>query len=177
MTVAPYPRSIEAEQFRRVMSGLAAGVAVVTTTDEHGEPRGLTTTAVTGVSLDPPLVLVCVGWDSRTLPAIRHSRRFAVNFVGASSVGLAALFASKADDKFERAHWRAGHGGAPILEHDAVAWLECRLLTEVEAGDHAVLIAHVEHGDAAGDRLPLTYFQRSYGTWAPHNAPDEESPA
>ncbi len=176
MTVAAYHATIEGERFRDVMAALAAGVAVVTTLDDTGEPRGLTTTAVTSVSLDPPLVLVCVGRDSRTLPALRSSGRFAVNFVGAPSVALAALFASKDEAKFERAHWRPGRHGSPILEEDAVAWLECRVVSEIEAGDHAVLIAHVEHGESPSDELPLMYFQRRYGTWASHDAADERSP-
>jgi flavin reductase (DIM6/NTAB) family NADH-FMN oxidoreductase RutF len=175
MTVAPYAGSIEAERFRQVMSALAAGVSVVTTLDSDGQPRGLTTTAVTSVSLEPPLVLVCVGWDSRTLPAIKASGRFAVNFISAAATGLAVAFASKAEDKFERARWRHGRHGSPILADDAVAWIECRVESEIEAGDHVVLIAHVEHGDLELEEPPLTYFQRRFGTWASHDHVEERS--
>ncbi len=168
MTIAPAPTSIDAAEFRRVMSTLAAGVAVVTTIDADGEPRGLTTTALTSVSLDPPLVLVCVGLESRTLPALRHSRRFAVNLVHASALEIAARFASKEEDKFSASAWRPGLYGSPLLHEDVVAWLECRVEREIEAGDHIVFIAHVEHGNAQADELrPLTYYQRRFGTWAP----------
>jgi flavin reductase (DIM6/NTAB) family NADH-FMN oxidoreductase RutF len=168
MTVVPLATSIEEASFRRVMSALASGVAVVTTIDAEGEPRGLTTTAVTSVSLDPPLVLVCVGFDSRTLPAIRHTRRFAVNLVHAEASELALRFASKDEDKFSISDWRPGLHGSPLFHDDAVAWIECRVEREIEAGDHVVFIAHVEHGHATDDELrPLTYFQRQFGTWAP----------
>lgn len=168
MTIAPHPGSIEVDRFRSVMSALAAGVGVVTAFDADGVPRGLTTTAITSVSLEPPLVLVCVGWESRTLPAIKSSGRFAVNFVAAAAAHIAALFASKAEDKFEQARWRPGRHGSPILEDDAVAWIECRVESEIEAGDHVVFIGHVEYGDSAPHELPLTYFQRRYGTWTAH---------
>ena len=174
MTVVSASASIEQESFRRVLAAFAAGVAVVTTIDADGEPRGLTTTALTSVSLNPPLVLVCVGVESRTLPAIRHSGRFAVNLVDASAIELATRFASKDEDKFSDAAWRGGVYGSPVLHDDAVAWLECRLEREIEAGDHVVLIGHVEHGDATDDvRSPLTYYQRRFGTWASHEESEQ----
>jgi flavin reductase (DIM6/NTAB) family NADH-FMN oxidoreductase RutF len=168
MTVVPRPRSIEAAQFRRVMASHAAGVAIVTTIDFDGEPRGLTTTALTSVSLDPPLVLVCVGLESRTLPALRSSQRFAINLVHSSAADLATRFASKEEDKFTGWAWRPGTYGSPLLHDDVVAWLECSVDREIEAGDHVVFLAHVEQGDAHESELrPLTYYQRQFGTWAP----------
>ncbi len=168
MTAVATSPSIEAAHFRRVMASLAAGVAIVTTVDPDGEPRGLTTTALTSVSLDPPLVLVCVGLESRTLPALRASGRFAINLVHASAGDLAARFASKDEDKFAGSVWRSGVHGSPLLHEHVVAWLECRVEREIEAGDHVVFLGHVEHGDAQDDELrPLTYYQRRFGTWAP----------
>jgi len=173
MTVAPLAPSFAADAFRQIMAALAAGVSVVTAVDAAGEPRGLTTTAVTGVSADPPLLLVCVAHDSRTLPAIRHSRRFAVNLMHAAAGETALRFASKAEDKFEGRAWRLGRHGSPLLHEDALAWAECRVEQEIEAGDHVVLIGSVEHGTAVEDELaPLTYFRRSFGTWT-LSEPDE----
>jgi flavin reductase (NADH) len=168
MTAVAAAASIEETRFRRVMASLAAGVAVVTTIDLDGVPRGLTTTALTSVSLEPPLVLVCVGLESRTLPALRSSGRFAINLVHAAASELAARFASKAEDKFAESTWRPGVHGSPLLHEDVVAWLECRVEREIEAGDHVVFLAHVEHGDTHDTELrPLTYYQRRFGTWAP----------
>lgn len=168
MTVTPAPSRIDAADFRRVMAELAAGVAVVTTIDEDGEPRGLTTTALTSASLDPPLVLVCIGFESRSLSAIRSSGHFAVNLVHAEASAVAAKFASKAVDKFSGTSWRAARNGSPVLHDSAVAWLECRVEREIEIGDHAVFVGLVEHCDVQQEsRSPLTYYQRRFGTWAP----------
>jgi flavin reductase (DIM6/NTAB) family NADH-FMN oxidoreductase RutF len=175
MTVMSVATSIEADAFRRVMAELAAGVAVVTTLDVDGEPRGLTTTALTSVSLEPPLVLVCIGSESRTLPALRASGHFVVNLVHSAAIKLAARFASKVEDKFAGSSWQPGLRGSPVLHEDVHAWLECRVEREIEAGDHVVLLGHVEHGDVFDDRLePLTYYRRRFGTWAPES-PTERS--
>ena len=151
--------------FVELMAAFAAGVAIVTALDEGGEPRGLTTTAVTSVSREPPLLLVCVDRTSRTLAAIRHSRGFVVNFIDAAQSAVARHFSSKAEDKFGALAWRAGAGGAPVLHEHSHAWAECLIEQEIDAGDHVVFIAEIVDGAVSDDRerLPLTYFRRSFG--------------
>ena len=95
-----YPVAVDRSTFFQIMSAFPTGVAIVTTVEEDGTPRGLTTNAVTSVSADPPILLVCVDKDSRTLPALRASRRFVVNFMRDDHAEICALFASKADNKF-----------------------------------------------------------------------------
>lgn len=175
MTVTPVSSRIEAADFRQVMAELAAGVAVVTTIDEDGEPRGLTTTALTSASLDPPLVLVCIGFESRSLPALRSSGHFAVNLVRADAAAIAVRFASKSPDKFADTTWRSARNGSPVLHDAAVAWLECRVEREIEVGDHAVFVGLVEHCDIHREsRSPLTYHRRRFGTWAPEEGGTNE---
>jgi flavin reductase (DIM6/NTAB) family NADH-FMN oxidoreductase RutF len=156
-----------------VMASFAAGVAVVTALDQDGVPRGLTTTAVTSVSRNPPLLLVCVDRHSRTLPAIRHSGSFVVNFLDARHPDLARRFASKAEDKFAALTWLAGTNGAPVLHEHAHAWVDCRVEREIEAGDHVVVIGEIVHGAVSDDtgRRPLTYYGRSFGGFSPHTEP------
>jgi flavin reductase (DIM6/NTAB) family NADH-FMN oxidoreductase RutF len=151
--------------FVQLMAAFAAGVAIVTALDEDGEPRGLTTTAVTSVSREPPLLLVCVDKASRTLPAIQYSGRFVVNFIDATHSGVALHFSSKVEDKFAQLGWRPGASGSPVLHEYSHAWAECRIDQEIDAGDHVVLIAEITHAAVADDleRLPLTYFRRSFG--------------
>jgi len=163
-------KEIEDTLFVQLMSAFAAGVAVVTALDEDDKPRGLTTTAVTSVSRTPPLLLVCVDTGSRTLPAIRHSGGFVVNFIGSGHAEIALRFASKADDKFGSVRWRAGAGGAPILHEHSHAWADCRVEREIEAGDHVVFIAGIVDGGLADDgiHLPLTYYRRSFGDFVAH---------
>lgn len=159
---------VERDIFVEIMASYPAGVAVVTTLDSDGAPRGLTTTAVSSVSAEPPLLLVCVDLTSRTLPALRAGGRFVVNFLREGRSEVARLFASKADDKFEHVRWRPSGSGMPVLADDALAWAECVTVHELEPGDHVVLLGQVEEGaGAAADDAPLMYYRRSWGVWRP----------
>ena len=123
------------------------------------------------VSAEPPLLLVCVDVGSRTLQALRHSRRFVVNFMSDRAADLCGLFASKADDKFGAVEWEPGIGGMPLLAHDALAYAECSTVEELEAGDHVVVIGLVEGGRPPDpERVPILYYRSSYGT-TPVTAP------
>ena len=159
--------SLSREDFFSIMSAFPTGVAIVTTIDEAGGPRGLTTNAVCSVSAEPPLLLVCVDVESRTLRALRHSRRFVVNFMSDRAAELCALFASKAQDKFAGVAWQPGVGGLPLLAQDALAYAECSTEQELEAGDHVVLIGLVESGRPPDpESVPILYYRRTYGTTA-----------
>jgi flavin reductase (DIM6/NTAB) family NADH-FMN oxidoreductase RutF len=147
------------------MGAFPTGVAVVTTLDAEGEPRGLTTNALCSVSAEPPLLLVCVDRESRTLPALQHSKRFVVNFLAERRDELARLFASKAEDKFVAVTWEAGLGGMPCLREDSLAYAECETEQELEAGDHVVLTGLVVGGMAPDpESVPILYFRRSYSS-------------
>jgi len=153
------------EEFFAIMSAFPTGVAIVTTLDADGQPRGLTTNAVCAVSAEPPMLLVCVDRTSRTLEALRHARRFVVNFMSDGRADLCALFASKADDKFASVAWEPGLGGVPLLLEDALAIAECRTEQEVESGDHLILTGVVEAGRAPDpERVPILYYRRAYGS-------------
>ena len=150
------------------MASFPSGVAIVTTAGADGTPYGLTTTALTSVSADPPTLLVCVDLSSRTLPVLRAAGRFVVNFMRAGRSDLCLLFASKAEDKFARVAWRRSQRGLPLLEHDAIAWAEVETEQELEVGDHVVLIGQVRDGGAHEHGLaPLMYYRRSWGVWTP----------
>jgi flavin-dependent trigonelline monooxygenase, reductase component len=155
------------ETFLEIMASFPAGVTIVTTLDEFGSPKGLTTSAVASVSAEPPLLLVCVDFTSRTLPALRAGGRFLVNFMRAGTADVCRLFASKSEDKFAEVEWRASASGMPHLYEDAIAWAECVTVQEVEAGDHVVLLGSVEAGaPAAPGEQPLVYYRRAWGAWA-----------
>src|SRR5438105_538906 len=158
---------VDRETFAEIMGSLPSGVAIVTTLDETGAPKGLTTSAVASVSAEPPLLLVCVDFTSRTLPALRAGGRFLVNFMRAGTADVCRLFASKVEDKFAEVAWRASASGMPLLHEDAIAWAECVTVQEVEAGDHVVLLGSVEAGaPAAPGEQPLVYYRRAWGAWA-----------
>src|SRR4051795_13160353 len=142
---------VDARVFRDTIGQFATGVCVVTALGPHG-PAGLTTNAVTSLSLDPPLLLVCFDNASRTLPVVREAGRFAVNVLRVGQEELAATFASKdllPAEKFEAVTHTVDHG-VPVLD-DALAWLVCDLQALHPGGDHTIGIGAVtamghEHG-------------------------------
>lgn len=151
---------IDKQEFRRVLGHFAAGVTVVTTISKDGTPYGLTATAFTSVSLEPPLVLVCVDRKSESYPHLCASGVFAVNFLRADHQPLSARFAVSGGDKFSGLAIERRLTGAPLLP-DALGYVECRIMNTVEAGDHTIFVGQVEAGDAR-DGEPLLYFRGSY---------------
>jgi flavin-dependent trigonelline monooxygenase, reductase component len=157
---------VSRDLFRTISGSFPTGVLIVSTLDEQGEPKGLTTQAYIGVSTDPPLVLVSIDKTSRTLPALQHHRAFVINFVKEGAEDLATLFASKSDEKFKDLRWDPAPtaGGAPILREASLAYAACRLTETREAGDHILFIASVEGGELLGG-TPLMYYKRTYAAW------------
>jgi len=151
---------IEKQEFRRVLGRFAAGVTVVTTIGDDGRPYGLTATAFTSVSLEPPLVLVCVDKQSDSHPHFHTAGVFAVNFLGVEDEHLSRHFAVSGGDKFTEVAFRRGVTGAPVLA-EALAFLECRIMEVVAGGDHTIFLGQVEAADAR-DGDPLLYYCGAY---------------
>ena len=153
------------DRFRRAMSRLAGGVAIVTARDAEGRPRGMTATAVTSVSLEPPLVMACLERVARTHAAIEASGYYALNFLSEADAELAVRFSREGSNKFEGLAVRDGETGVPLIER-ALAHCECSVAQAVPAGDHTIFLGRVEAtrvADAAGIR-PLVYYRGAYGT-------------
>jgi flavin reductase (DIM6/NTAB) family NADH-FMN oxidoreductase RutF len=146
--------------FRHVLAHFASGVTVVTTTDGDQRPAGLTASAFTSVSLDPPLILVCVDHKSQTYPALLERGRFAVNILRADQSDVSRRFASTKLDKFEVLPYRMSALGLPLLD-GALAYLECSTANTHVEGDHTIFVGLVEHAEAA-DGEPLLYFRGKY---------------
>jgi flavin reductase (DIM6/NTAB) family NADH-FMN oxidoreductase RutF len=162
------PRAgVDKATFFAIMGAFPTGVTIVTALDADGSPRGLTSNAVCSVSAEPPLLLVCVDKRSQTLPALQSTRRFVVNYLQAGRDALANLFASKEPDKFADVAWRPAANGMPLLHEDSLAWAECSVIQEIDAGDHIVFLGQVEDGQPpVPASQPLMYFRRTYGTWS-----------
>ncbi|MBS1842813.1 MAG: flavin reductase family protein [Actinobacteria bacterium] len=160
-------RDIDRETFRSIMASFPTGVTVVTTRDAEGEFKGFTSNAVTSVSLDPPLLLVCVALTSETLPVLRQARRFVVNFLKHGEHEISQRFAGKGEGKFDG----VSHGikdGLPVLDDHVIAHAVCTTENEIEAGDHIVLIARVSDGDVVAEGpQPLLYYRSDYPAWSP----------
>jgi len=147
-------------QFRSALRHFAAGVTVVTTRDGDGRPSGLTANAFTSVSLDPPLVLVCVDREAAAHSAFEQHGWFAVNVLAKGQELLSRQFAASGSDKFAGVAFREGQAGLPLLD-GVLAALECRIVDRYTAGDHTIFVGQVE-GASLGGGSPLVYFQGAY---------------
>ncbi|HEV2673061.1 MAG TPA: flavin reductase family protein [Aliidongia sp.] len=140
---------------RRAFGTFLTGVTVVTTRDESGAPCGMTANSFTSVSLDPPLVLVCIGNGSSNITAFEATDRFAVNILGHDQTDVATVFSARGVDRFATIVHEEATTGAPILT-DCLGWFDCRLHQRVIAGDHLILIGYVEDLQI-GQRPPLGF--------------------
>jgi len=154
------PSPTDSRALRHALGTFLTGVTVATTVDASGRPRGLTANSFTSVSLDPPLVLVCIAKQAESYDAFLQSEGFAVNILAESQKSASQLFASKSPEKFDGMQWRPGVAGAPILG-ESLAWFDCRSYRQVDAGDHLVLIGEVMRFCANPGR-PLGYCQGNY---------------
>jgi 3-hydroxy-9,10-secoandrosta-1,3,5(10)-triene-9,17-dione monooxygenase reductase component len=159
------PPSDPVRVYRDTIGRFATGVTVVTAIGPGG-PAGMTTNAVTSLSLDPRLLLVCFESRSRTLAAVRGSRRFAVNILRAGDEELAAVFASKVvgPQKFAAVTHTEEHG-VPVLDR-ALAWIACDLLELRPGGDHEIGIGQVIGTGTGEPGDPLVFFGGRYTTIA-----------
>jgi 3-hydroxy-9,10-secoandrosta-1,3,5(10)-triene-9,17-dione monooxygenase reductase component len=163
MTAVEESTEVSASEFRQAMGHFATGVTVVTSIDDDGEPVGTTASAVTSLSLDPPLVLVCFDRTSLTLQAIRAHGAFVVNVLAAPQERLSANFARRGlAAAWDGVRHRPGPTGSPRIE-GALAALECTVENRLPGGDHEIVIGRVR-GVETGDEsaAPLLYFRGSY---------------
>ena len=156
--------AFESGHYRRALSSFATGVTVVTTIDSDGAPRGFTANSFTSVSLDPPLILVCLARASASYVAFAAARTFAVNILSEDQRDVSAVFASKGVDRFKSIVWTQKTTGAPILTAVS-AWLDCHAFDIREAGDHVILIGRVVEY-AYGSARPLGYCRGAYTSFA-----------
>ncbi|TIO48838.1 MAG: alpha/beta fold hydrolase [Mesorhizobium sp.] len=154
--------AFDAMEFRRALGSFLTGVTIVTTIDETGDPRGFTANSFTSVSLDPPLVLVCIAKKALGHQAFSTSRGFAINILAEAQKAASGIFASKAADKFASVAWQPGQTGNPLIE-GSVAVFDCGMEQLVDAGDHSILIGRV-HDFTHNGAQPLGYCRGAYVT-------------
>ena len=146
---------IDAERFRQVLGHLPTGVTVVTAHHPEG-PVAMSANSVTSVSLAPPLILFCPAKSSTSWPKIRESARFCVNVFAAHHEEASRRFAARGVDRF----------AGPALD-DAVAWIECTISAEHDAGDHLIVVGAVDQLDMReGEADPLVFFRGQYGSFS-----------
>ncbi|MEZ6001075.1 alpha/beta fold hydrolase [Hyphomonas sp.] len=156
-----YRQGSDARTLRDALGCFATGVTVVTTLDGDGQPVGLTANSFTSVSLDPPLLLVCIAKSAGSLSAMEAAENFAVNVLHIGQQPTSNLFARSGEDRFAATPWRRGHNGAPLLS-GALANFECRRHALHEGGDHVILVGEVVRARFEPRRDPLLYFRGKY---------------
>ncbi|MFD9437958.1 flavin reductase family protein [Streptomyces sp. NPDC060006] len=165
MTATPdlsTPRLASPDLLRSVFRRHAAGVAVITARGDAG-PVGFTATSLASVSAEPPMISFGIGTGASSWPAISRTDHVGVHILGEHQRELATTFARSGADRFgEPTAWREGPEGVPVLD-GVLAWLVCRIVTRVPAGDHRIVLAEVVLGDPAGAGRPLLYHQGRFG--------------
>lgn len=153
---------IQPKVFREVFGHLPTGVTVVTARHEIG-PVGMAANSVASVSLEPPLVLFCPAKTSTTWQLVRETGRFCVNVMAAHQEALCRKFALLGANRFDGVAWHERSCG-PALD-EAIAWIECEICVEHNAGDHVIVLGRVVSLEAATEATPLVFFRGRYGTF------------
>ena len=151
---------VDPDRFRTVLGHFATGVTVVTGGGEEG-PSGVAANSFTSVSLDPPLVLVCMAHSSRTWPLIRETGAFAVNFLGDDQEEVGRRFGARGTERFSGMAWDAGTTGSPVLQ-ESLAFVDCRIEAEYEAGDHVIVVGRVVDLGVVREGRPLIFWRGGY---------------
>jgi|TARA_B110000211_G_scaffold233977_1_gene301876 flavin reductase (DIM6/NTAB) family NADH-FMN oxidoreductase RutF len=153
---------MDPKALRQAFGTFVTGVTVITTRDSDGTPRGMTANSFTSVSLDPPLLLVCVGKSAGSYPVFSKAESFAVNILHEGQTVVSGTFASKTADKFQDVTYDDVHTGAPVLT-DNLAWFDCSLHQKVDAGDHVILIGQVQ-AFGTSTAAPLGFCRGTYAS-------------
>ena len=158
--------AVRPEDFKDALKDYPSGVTVVTSADSQGNPLGATVSAFTSLSLEPPLVLVCLNRSSRTSAAIASRRAYAIHILDASQATLARRFALDNSEKFEQAAFTINDAGVPCLD-DCHLRLECTLQDEYSGGDHVILVGLVDAAYRGEDIEPLVFARRGFYALGP----------
>lgn len=152
---------VDTKTFRAVCGQFVTGVTVVTTLIDD-RPAGLTINSFTSVSLDPPLVLFCLGKGSGVRKILPHTPGFAVNILAEDQEQVSRTFASGTGPRFTDLRTHPAITGAPVLD-DSLAYLDCRYVDEVDGGDHTIVIGEVvDLGMLRQDTYPLVFFRGTH---------------
>ena len=152
--------SLDPDAFRALMGRFATGVTVVTATDAEGNDRGMTVSAFASVSLQPPLVVVCIDETASMHETLVSGEYFGVNILSSTQEAIARRFAATGAQQFEGIGYRNGENGVPIL-NDVLAFVECRRISSTRGGDHTIIIGETLAGSLI-DARPLLYYRGGF---------------
>ena len=156
-----YRTGSDLRTLRAALGCFATGVTIVTCLGPDGTPVGLTANSFTSVSLDPPLLLVCVGHTATSAAALTGATHFAVNVLQTGQKPASIRFATKGDDRFGVTPWSPGEHGPPVLR-ESLGVFECAVHAVHEGGDHHILVGEVLRASFDPALDPLLYFRGRY---------------
>ena len=160
-TRGEYRSGHDPRTLRDALGCFATGVTVVTCLGPDGTPAGLTVNSFTSVSLDPPLLLVCIAKPAASAAALIHAAHFAVNVLQTGQQPASIRFSTRDEDRFGATPWSAGEAGAPILK-DSLGVFECERFAVYDGGDHHILVGEVVKASFDASLDPLLSFRGSY---------------
>ena len=152
--------ALDSREIRDIMGHFATGVTVVTTRDGAGSPFGLTVNAFTSLSLNPPLVVVCIDKAAQCYSCFEESKVFAINVLSEDQEELSRRFATKGIEKFGEIKWHRGENNVPLLD-GSIGTIECKIVNSYEGGDHTIYLGEIVSANATEDR-PLLFFKGKY---------------
>jgi flavin reductase (DIM6/NTAB) family NADH-FMN oxidoreductase RutF len=152
--------SVTQSAFRAVLGRFATGVTVVTARDRRGRDVGMTVSAFASVSLDPPLVLICVDHSASIYNQLSKATHFIANILSEGQEAIARRFAEPTGDRFEGIGYERGQSGIAILL-DVLGYVECAVVATYEAGDHDIIVGAVEVAES-NEGKPLLYYRGGY---------------
>ncbi|WP_265569416.1 flavin reductase family protein [Sphingomicrobium nitratireducens] len=156
-----YRTGSDPRTLRDALGCFATGVTVVTCIDGDGQPVGLTANSFTSVSLDPPLLLVCVAKAAASASPLSSAEHFAVNVLQTEQRPASITFSTRVEDRFGQTDWEEGEFGAPVLM-DSLSVFECARHAMHDAGDHFILVGKVKKATFEAGLDPLLYFRGRY---------------
>lgn len=157
--------TVTPDKFRQAWSNFSTGVTVITTPEASGKVHGMTANGVVSVSLTPPLALACIGHNRNSFPLIKANRRFAISILSAGQEDIARHYTKPPDERTSDEVIRFAQLGESTVVDGALAAMDCRVISEHEAGDHTLFIAEVEHL-SIGEGEPMLWFQGRFGGFA-----------
>jgi flavin reductase (DIM6/NTAB) family NADH-FMN oxidoreductase RutF len=155
------PPLVDPSTFRAACGRFATGITVATVAGADGKPQGMTANSFVSISLEPPLVAVCVEREASIHEHFTVAKAFGISILDETQRSVSDRFAYGAGDRFEGIGWTAGPLGSPLLEGTLVQ-LDCAIVQQVAAGDHTLFIGEVRHAVAADEGRPLLYFASAY---------------
>ena len=155
------PDSLHAQNsFRQACARFATGITISTVLGSDGTPHGLTANSFTSVSMDPPMLLLCIDHKANIIDHFKNAKHFGINILEKGQMNLSNRFAERGQDRFGGVSWHVGQFGVPLLD-GAIAHFECAITNVIEAGDHSIFLGEVVSAESF-DGEPLLYFRSRY---------------